>query len=107
MTAIRSLIWRTTAMLCETKSIDSPSVSFRSSSRLMIVACTDTSSADTGSSAISTVGLEGERPGDPDALALTAGELARRWSTASGGSPTRSSSSRLALATWARGTIRW
>ena len=45
----------------------------RSSTR----ACTDTSSADVGSSAISSRGLEGQRAGDADALALAARELVR------------------------------
>ena len=36
-----------------------------------------TSSADTGSSSTMNFGSQGERPGDADALALTAGELVR------------------------------
>ena len=52
ITATRSQTWRTTAMLCATKSIVSPSRWRRSASRLSTVACTETSSAETGSSAI-------------------------------------------------------
>ena len=48
-----------------------------SSSRLRICACTDTSSAETGSSQMISFGLEHERAGDRDALALAAGELVR------------------------------
>ena len=40
----------------------------------MIWACTDTSSADTGSSQIDELGLERQRPGHADALSLAAGE---------------------------------
>ena len=46
-------------------------------SRLMICAWIDTSSADTGSSATMKFGLDRERPGDDDALALAAGEFVR------------------------------
>ena len=47
----------------------------RSWSRLTTCAWIDTSSAETGSSATSSLGLQGQRPGDADALALAAGEL--------------------------------
>ena len=40
-------------------------------------ACTETSSAEVGSSAISSSGLERERPGQAGALPLAAGELVR------------------------------
>ncbi len=43
----------------------------------MICAWIDTSSADTGSSQTISFGLERQRPGDADALALAAGELGR------------------------------
>ena len=43
----------------------------------MICACTETSSAETGSSAMISLGSQRERPGDADALALAAGELVR------------------------------
>lgn len=75
ITAVRSLTCRTTATLCETKIIDSPRDSFRSNSRLITVACSETSNADTGSSAMSTLGLHGQRPLDPDPLPLSTGEL--------------------------------
>ena len=55
-----------------------PSWSCRSVSRLMTCDCVDTSSDETGSSSTSSVGLERERPGDRDPLALAAGELVRR-----------------------------
>ena len=43
----------------------------------MIWACTETSSAETGSSATMKVGIDRDRARDADALALAAGELAR------------------------------
>ena len=43
----------------------------------MIWAWIETSSAETGSSAMISFGLQRERPGDPDPLALPAGELVR------------------------------
>ena len=43
----------------------------------MICAWIDTSSADTGSSQTISFGLQRQRPGDADALALAAGELGR------------------------------
>ena len=43
--------------------------------RLRICAWIETSSAETGSSATISLGLEGERPGQADALPLAAGEL--------------------------------
>ena len=54
-----------------------PSRAWSSSSRLTTPACTDTSSADTGSSSTITFGSSAEGPGDADALALAAGELVR------------------------------
>ncbi len=50
ITATRSLMCRTTASPCATISSVSPRRSFSSSSRFTICACTDTSSAETGSS---------------------------------------------------------
>ena len=44
---------------------------------LSTCACTETSSADTGSSSTSKLGPERQRTGDADPLALTAGELVR------------------------------
>ena len=49
--------------------------SCRSCSRLTTCAWIDTSSAETGSSATSSFGLQRQRAGDADALALAAGEL--------------------------------
>ena len=43
----------------------------------MICAWIDTSSAETGSSATMSFGLQRQRAGDADALALAAGELVR------------------------------
>ena len=51
---------------------------WRSSSRLRIAACTETSSADTGSSQTTSSGSAGERAGDGDALLLAAAQLARQ-----------------------------
>ena len=51
--------------------------SWRSSSRFSIWDWIETSSADTGSSAIDELRPQGERPGDPDPLPLPAGELVR------------------------------
>ena len=56
MTATRSLMLRTTARSWAMNSMVRSWLAFRSSSRLRICACTDTSSADTGSSQISTDG---------------------------------------------------
>ena len=77
ITATRSATCRTTAMLCAISSTVSPSFSRSSSSRFSTVACTDTSSADTGSSAIEQLGLERERPRDRHPLPLAARELPR------------------------------
>jgi hypothetical protein len=46
-------------------------------SRLTICACTETSSADTGSSHTIETRVERQRAGDADALALSAGEFMR------------------------------
>ncbi len=54
-----------------------PSFSRSSSSRFSTVACTETSSAETGSSAIEQLRLERERARDRHALALAARELPR------------------------------
>ena len=56
---------------------DMPSRAWTSLSSAMICACTVTSSAVVGSSAIKQIGLVGERHGDHDALALAAGQLMR------------------------------
>ena len=54
-----------------------PSSRCSSRSRLRICAWIETSSADTGSSAINSFGPQRERARDPDPLALAAGELVR------------------------------
>ena len=77
MTATRSATWRTTAMLWAISSTVSPSLSRRSSSRFRTVACTETSSAETGSSATSSSGSSASARAIADALALAAGELPR------------------------------
>ena len=56
---------------------DMPSRFWMSFNSAMICACTVTSSAVVGSSAIEQIGLVGERHGDHHALALAAGELMR------------------------------
>ena len=55
----------------------SPNCAWRSSSRLMICAWIETSSADTGSSQTMKLRLDGQRARDADALALAARELVR------------------------------
>ena len=77
ITATRSQMCRTTRRSCEMKSRSGRARCCRSSSRLRICACTETSSAETGSSATMQLGLERQRAGDADALALAAGELVR------------------------------
>ena len=57
--------------------VGEPSSSCRSASRLMIWAWIETSSAETGSSQTTSFGLQRQRPGDADPLALAAGELGR------------------------------
>ncbi len=54
-----------------------PYLSLRSLMRLRICACTVTSSAVVGSSAIEDIGPVGERHGDHDALTLAARQLVR------------------------------
>ena len=49
----------------------------RSAIRLSTDACTDTSSADVGSSATSSFGSSDQGPGEADPLALAAGQLVR------------------------------
>ena len=56
MIATRCAIWRTTRRSCDTNRIASPRSRCRSSSRFRICACTETSSDDTISSAISSSG---------------------------------------------------
>ncbi len=70
-------MWRITASPCATMTRVRPNRCLRSSSRLTICACTETSRAETGSSPRIRRGLRGERAGDADALALAAGELVR------------------------------
>ena len=77
MTATRSEMCRTTDRSCAMNTYVRPSSSCRSSSRLTTCAWIDTSSAETGSSATISFGLQRERAGDADALALAAGELVR------------------------------
>ena len=55
------------------------------------LARTETSSAETGSSATMNVGSQGEGPGDADALALSAGEAVRETVGDVGERPQRSS----------------
>ncbi|KAG1221361.1 hypothetical protein G6F68_020949 [Rhizopus microsporus] len=57
ITATRWLTRSTTAISCEMNRNDTPSSRCRSSSRFTICAWIDTSSADTDSSAITTLGL--------------------------------------------------
>ena len=59
------------------KTYVSPNSFCRSLSRLRIWACTDTSSAETGSSQTISDRVDRERAGDADPLALAAGELVR------------------------------
>ncbi len=59
------------------KTYVSPNSDWRSLSRFRICAWTETSSAETGSSATISFGFTRERPGDPDPLALAARELVR------------------------------
>ena len=106
ITATRSQTWRTTARLWAIRSTVRPSCSRSSASRFSTVACTDTSSAETGSSATRTSGSRAR-----------ARAIATRWrwppenwpgcaSSARAESPTRSSSSRQRASTWSRGTMR-
>ena len=77
ITATRSQKWRTTPRSWAMKMKARPSSWRRSSSRFITWAWMETSSAETGSSATISFGLHRQRPGDADALALTAGELVR------------------------------
>ena len=77
MTATRCEMWRTRRRSCATNRIVSRSRACSSSSRFTTCACTETSSAETSSSATRQSGLDGERAGDADPLALAAGELVR------------------------------
>ena len=77
ITATRSQICRTSRRSCAMKRYVSPSRCCRSSSRLTTCACTETSSADTGSSADDERRLERERAREADALPLAAAELVR------------------------------
>ena len=54
-----------------------PSSACRSISRFTTCACTETSSAETGSSQTISFGLQRQRAGDAEALPLAAGELVR------------------------------
>ena len=90
ITATRSQRCSTTARSWDTNRIVKPRRRCRSRSRLRICERIDTSSADTGSSAIEELRLDGERPGDADALALAAAELVREARATAGSSPTRS-----------------
>ena len=77
MTATRSQRYSTVARSCVMKRHEKPSSCCRSRSRLRIDACTETSSADTGSSATRSAGDTRERARETDALALAAGQLVR------------------------------
>ena len=57
--------------------VGQPEARCRSCSRFTICAWTETSSAETGSSHDDQLGLDRQRAGDADALALAAGELVR------------------------------
>ena len=91
-------------MLWAISSTVRPSWACRSSSRLSTVACTETSSARHRLVGHEHLGLERERAGDADPLALAARELARVGVQARAPSPTRSSSSRQRASTRSRGT---
>ena len=78
-----------------------------SSSRLITCAWIDTSSADTGSSQTIELGLEGDGPGDADALALSAGELVRVAVVVLGVEAHRSIRPWTALRVPPSGLIRW
>ena len=77
ITAIRSLMWRTTERSWAMNRYVRPRRSWSRSSRLMTCAWIETSRAEIGSSATIEVRVQRERPGDPDPLALAAGELVR------------------------------
>ncbi len=77
ITQTRSAILRTMPRSWVMNSIAMPRRVWMSFSSARICACTVTSSAVVGSSAISRSGSVGERHGDHDALALTAGQLMR------------------------------
>ena len=74
MTPTRSEMWRTTDRSWAMKMYVRSNSSCSCSNRLITCACTDTSSADTGSSH-DDLGAQCQAAGDPDALALAAGEL--------------------------------
>src|SRR5581483_10463350 len=76
MTAMRSLMPRTTARSCATKRYARPRSRCRSFSRLRICAWIETSSAETGSSQTISRGFSASAR-EPDALPLPAGELVR------------------------------
>ena len=78
ITATRSLTAFTTARSCAMNSSVKPKRAFISSSRLRIWARIETSSAETGSSQMMNSGIEHQRAGDADALALPAGEFVRQ-----------------------------
>ncbi len=77
ITTTRSQRWRTTGRSWLMNSIARPSRVRRSASSASTCACTETSSADTGSSATRKSGPRRQRAGDADALPLAAGELVR------------------------------
>ena len=77
ITSTRSEMCRTTLRSCAMNTYVSPNSRCRSLSRFRICACTETSSAETGSSQTISFGFDGERAGDADPLALAARELVR------------------------------
>ncbi len=93
ITATRSQTWRTTARSWAMNSIVRPSLARRSSSRLSTVACTDTSSAETGSSARSRSGSSASARAMLTRCRCPPESCAGRRSSARGRRPTSSSSS--------------
>ena len=73
----RSETWRTTLRSCAMKTYVRPKSRCRSLRRFRICACTETSSAETGSSQMISFGLMASARAIADALALTARELVR------------------------------
>ena len=115
-TMISSLKCRAVARSCVMYSTPRFDSRCRSASRLSTPRRIDTSSIETGSSAISRDGPRGERAGDRDALALTARELVRppldqrrrRVAPARAAGAPRPSTSSLGTTLWSRsGRSRW
>src|SRR3954447_26043975 len=75
ITATQSLRYSTTCRSWEMNSVVRPYCARRSTNRLSTCACTDLSSADTGSSATQQARPQDERAGEVHALALPAGQF--------------------------------